>query len=175
MELTLIRHTSVAVEPGICYGFTDIEVADSFSTEAEKVKQQIAALPFEQVFCSPLKRCIKLAAYCGFPSPVTDCRLKEMNFGKWEMQKWDEIQDPLLSKWYEDWLHLSATEGESFLDLHRRVTDFLNEIRQKNWQKVCIFTHGGVIACAKVYAGLSSLANAFSEPASYGSIHHLSV
>ena len=37
MKITLIRHTRVAVETGICYGWSDVGVAPSFETEASRV------------------------------------------------------------------------------------------------------------------------------------------
>ena len=39
MKITLIRHTRVAVETGICYGWSDVGVAPSFETEASRVKK----------------------------------------------------------------------------------------------------------------------------------------
>ena len=42
MQVTLIRHTSVAVETGTIYGFTDVSVANSFPTEAREVAQNLA-------------------------------------------------------------------------------------------------------------------------------------
>ena len=42
MKITLIRHTLVAVETGICYGWSDVGVAPSFETEASRVKENIS-------------------------------------------------------------------------------------------------------------------------------------
>ena len=42
-------------------------------------------------FPSPLTRARKLAAYCGYPNPTLDDRLKEMNMGDWEMRLYDDI------------------------------------------------------------------------------------
>lgn len=173
MKITLIRHTSVVVENGICYGWTDVDVAPSFQAEASQVKQNLKNRTFDAVFCSPLLRCRKLAASCGFPAPITDDRLKELNFGKWEMQKWDDIHDPALQCWYKDWIHLPAGGAESYEDQCLRVADFLNELRRKNYQHVCIFTHRGVIASAMVYAGLCSAEDSFVTDVPYGSINDL--
>ena len=45
MIVTLIRHTSVAVAPGICYGQSDVDVAASFADEAAAVRQRLGELP----------------------------------------------------------------------------------------------------------------------------------
>ena len=49
MKITLIRHTRVAVPPGICYGQTDVEVAPTFPEEAEAVRKNIAGETFNAV------------------------------------------------------------------------------------------------------------------------------
>lgn len=169
MKITLIRHTSVAVEPGICYGWTDVEVAPSFREEAILVRESIAGEYFDTVFSSPLSRCRKLAAFCGFPAPITDDRLKELNFGSWEMQKWDEIKDPLLDQWYNNWIEFPAGAAESYQNQCLRVGEFLSELKQSPYQHACIFTHRGVIASAMVYAGLCSVEDSFSVEVPYGS------
>lgn len=169
MKITLIRHTSVDVEPGICYGWSDVNVAASFPEEALKVYENIANEQFDAVYCSPLHRCRKLASFCNYPTPTIDERLIELNFGTWEMQKWDNISDPLLELWYNDWIHLPAGGAESYENQCRRVASFLDELRHKNHKHTCIFTHRGVIACALVYAGLCSVENSFNEDIPYGS------
>ena len=127
MRVTMIRHTSVAVPKGTCYGWSDVPVADTFEQEAAVTRAKLEGMVFDQVYSSPLTRATKLAAYCGFPSPVLDDRLKEMNMGDWEMQRYDDIRDEALQRWYDDYMHLPATGGESFPMLHHRVSSFFGE------------------------------------------------
>ena len=54
MKITLIRHTRVAVETGICYGWSDVGVAPSFETEASRVKENISNEQFDIGYSSPL-------------------------------------------------------------------------------------------------------------------------
>ena len=86
MDVFLIRHTSVDVPAGTCYGHTDVALCPTFPEEAARVKQQLDAHTFDAVYTSPLSRCTRLAAYCGYPDALRDDRLKEMNMGAWEMQ-----------------------------------------------------------------------------------------
>lgn len=169
MKITLIRHTSVAVEPGICYGWSDVDTAPSFPEEAQEVHRRIASEAFDAVYSSPLSRCRKLAAFCGYPSPILDERLKELHFGSWEMQRWDDITDPQLALWYEDWINRPARGGESFIGQYRRVAAFLEELRHSGLSDACIFTHRGVVACALVDAGICTLENSFDADIPYGS------
>lgn len=152
MKIILVRHTRVAVPRGTCYGWTDVPVADTFEAEAAVTKKNLE--PYGQmdaVFSSPLTRARKLAAYCGYPTPQTDDRLKEMNMGRWEMQRYDDIADPYLKAWYEDYLRLPTPDGESFMMQYERVAAFLEELRQKSYQQVAIFAHAGVLVAAGVF------------------------
>ncbi len=169
MKLTFIRHTSVNVEPGICYGWSDVATASSFTEEAKQVCASIKDTFFDAVYCSPLTRCRQLAAFCGYEHPYIDERLKELHFGTWEMQRWDAITDPQLELWYKDWIHQRAGGAESYMDQYQRVSAFLDEIRNTVRQQCCIFTHRGVIACALVYARHCTIEKSFDEDIPYGS------
>ncbi len=72
MEIIFVRHTSVDVAPGTCYGQSDVPLNESFQQEAEAVRQQLlskAEHPL-RVYTSPLFRCTRLAEYCGFPDAI---------------------------------------------------------------------------------------------------------
>jgi alpha-ribazole phosphatase len=172
MNITLIRHTSVACEPTICYGQTDVDVAVSFAHEAEKVRQKLANRTFDAIYSSPLKRCTQLAEYCGYKTPIIDNRLMELNFGDWEMKPWNEINDPHLNNWYADWINTRTTNGESFAEQVQRVEDFLNELKTTGQQQVLIFTHAGVIRSVAILLGLIEMHQAFSDfNVEYGEIN----
>ena len=114
MEIYLVRHTSVDVPAGYAYGQTDVPLKASFPEEAARVKQALEGHTFDQVWSSPLSRCRRLAAYCGYPEPMTDPRLMEVNFGEWEMKSWDEVSsDPRSVAWFDDWLNEPTPGGES--------------------------------------------------------------
>ena len=176
MQITLVRHTSVDVPPGTCYGQTDVPVKASFPEEAAVVKANLQAfLPFDQVYCSPLSRAVQLATFCGYPDAVRDDRLKEMNMGRWEMLRYDDIRDPLIQEWYNDYLHVPTPDGESFEMQFRRVSQFLEELRQQPYERVAIFAHGGVLICAQVFAGTVSFDKAFSALIPYGGIVQIEI
>lgn len=170
MIVYLIRHTSVDVPQGVCYGQTDVPLKLSFMYEAEETVGKLGNIRFDQVYTSPLTRCIRLATYCGYPDAIRDPRIMEINFGDWEMQRFDEITDPNLAQWYADYRHVRATNGESFEDLYQRVAQFLDELRQQPYQQVGIFAHGGVLLNAQIYAGVLTPEEAFQSLTPYGGI-----
>lgn len=175
MEIILIRHTSVEVPPGICYGQTDVGLRETFQEEAaitlKKLKSHLnEGEEFDQVYTSPLSRCVRLATYCGYADAEKDDRIMEINFGDWEMKPYDHIDDPKLQEWYADYLNVAASGGESFAMQYKRVSSFLNELKEKNYNKVAIFAHGGVLVCAEIYAGLVLTKNAFTALIPFGEI-----
>lgn len=171
MEVILVRHTSVDVPRGTCYGQTDVPVRDTFVQEAQETLNVLQHfMPFDKVFSSPLTRARKLASFCGFPHAQQDNRLMEMNMGEWEMQLYDEIKDPRFQEWLNDYMHLPTTGGEGFPNLYQRVAQFLDELKGQGYGKVAIFAHGGVLISAGLYAGLYTKENAWDHLAPYGGI-----
>ena len=176
MKVYLVRHTSVDVPKGISYGQTDVPLKSSFEEEASLTRKNLDGLTFDQVYCSPLSRCTRLAAFCGYPEAIRDARLKELNFGDWEMKSWDEISaDPCSRQWFEDWVNVPTPNGESLKQLYTRLTDFLEEIKGRNYRQVCLFTHGGVLATAGAYAGKYALKEAFERVPPFGSVVHIEI
>lgn len=143
MEIYLIRHTTPQVEKGICYGQTDLALANTFSAELERLK---AHLPdsFDLVYTSPLKRCAQLAHTLSGET-LSDVRLKEMDFGDWEMRPWGDIPSEILNPWMQDFVNIPVPGGESFGQLIERVNAVWQEISHQTVERVLVVTHGGVI------------------------------
>ncbi|HMP94845.1 MAG TPA: histidine phosphatase family protein, partial [Phnomibacter sp.] len=106
--LYLIRHTSLHIAPGICYGQSNIPLANSFGQEAAAVLAQLPAhIPFT-IISSPLQRCTALAQYLAQATHApwhTDTRLLELHFGQWEMQAWDNLPRHQTQPWMDDFVH----------------------------------------------------------------------
>ncbi|MEC5147420.1 alpha-ribazole phosphatase [Chitinophaga sp. 212800010-3] len=168
MEIYLIRHTTPAIESGICYGASDIDVAGSFE---EEVKRIPPLLPQKQldVYTSPLQRCEKLAAALFGNNYIKDDRLKEMNFGDWEMQPWENISRNALNKWADNVVFEHIPGGESYEELYNRSIALLEEVIARGKDAVFI-THGGVIRCIVAQATDTPLVDAFDISVDYGHI-----
>ncbi len=174
MILHLIRHTKVNVEAGICYGQKDVELQETYPEELELVKNNIANLKFDAIYSSPLTRAKTLATDLFGDAAVIDDRLMELNFGDWEGKAWDEIKDPFLDKWMEDFVNKKCSNGESFVMLHQRVEEFLNELKDLKHEHVAIVTHGGVIRTIQAIHKKIELKEAFNEaPANFGELIQL--
>lgn len=137
MIVYLVRHTPPLIEPGICYGQLDVDCEDP-APYVESLKRELPeGVP---VYSSPLKRCVKLAKLID-SSFLIDDRLKEINFGNWEGQAWDQIPREELTAWAENIHDFSMPCGESPRQVLRRVLAFLDEL---NLPEVILITHAGV-------------------------------
>ena len=167
MKIVLVRHTSVALPKEVCYGYTDVPLKETFEEEATVVGRNLEAMgiAFDAVFCSPLSRCRKLAAFCGY-SAVDDSRLMELNFGDFEMMTFDDI--------YKDPRSKRVPNGESFGDQLQRVRSFLEQLKSgalaPGAENVLLFTHGGVLLCAQIIARVVKREEAFDKLTPYGGI-----
>lgn len=172
MKLTLVRHTSVDVPKGICYGITDVLPAPTFRIEMEQVRQKLEGELFDATFSSPLIRCTRLASAI-IPQQVlqTDIRLTELDFGDWEMVAWNSVSDSVEGKrWFADYVNTRCPNGESFLDLIARADSFLNELRQTSFSRVLVFTHAGVIRALMCLLEGKTPDEAFQTSLEYGQI-----
>ncbi|NME72437.1 alpha-ribazole phosphatase [Flammeovirga aprica] len=167
MEVYVIRHTAVDVPKDVCYGQMDVPLKSTFEEEVQAYKQSLPE-GFDAVFSSPALRCMKLSNVLPFDDIKTDKRLLEINFGKWEGKKWSEIDQEELNPWMDDFVHEPTAEGESLSEMYERVFSFLEELRNKDFEKVLIVAHSGVIRC--LWAALLSLPlkNIFKIPVGFG-------
>ena len=141
----IVRHTTPKVEKGICYGQSDLDVDSSFCDELIRVKQKLKINSDFKFISSPLKRCSKLANEIAQGADVYfDNRLKELDFGLWEMLAWKDMDQEQLKAWSSDFVNSCPPNGESFKEFSMRVMDFWNELDLLNTDYV-IVAHDGVL------------------------------
>lgn len=165
----LVRHTQVALDRGICYGQTDVDVADTFAVEAEIIKAKLQGISFARVLSSPLTRCMKLALAIT-PKIETDNRLMEMNFGNWEGKTWEYIFSTEEGKaWFANYLNQACPKGESFNDLQNRVSQFVDTLANVQ-ANVLIIAHAGVIRAMLTALDLADCTKIFDIDVPYGQL-----
>ncbi|TDP00654.1 alpha-ribazole phosphatase [Flavobacterium sp. 245] len=173
MEIYLIRHTETVCEKGICYGQSDVNIAEPFDVIFDEI---ISQLPSEAIIISsPLKRCVLLAKHVQNNvktiSYQEDERLKEMNFGDWELKNWNEIPPEQLNPWMEDFVNIRASNGESFVELHDRVGDFISDLFSKNIQNpIVVVAHAGIIRSILCHQTSLPLKEAFQNKVDFGQV-----
>ncbi len=146
MNLHLIRHTSLNIPSGVCYGQSDVDVSLDFDVERDTLAKKLAHIQFDAVYTSPLQRCTKLAHALNLGKTQADERLKELHFGDWEMQAWESIPRDVFDVWANDYANLSPPNGESLSQLHSRAKKFVEEVSiHSHGKNIAVVTHGGVI------------------------------
>ncbi len=178
MKLTLIRHTSLQVASGICYGQSDIDVAASFAQELATLKAALIDTKFDAIYTSPLQRCTKLAnglaGTLNMGDTQEDARLKELHFGDWEMQAWDDIPREIFDAWAHNYAEISPPNGETFSQLQQRGLSFLDDMREQHASgNIVAVTHGGMIRALVAHALDMPLKKLFRMSIDYGSVTQL--
>jgi alpha-ribazole phosphatase len=152
MDIVLIRHPAVALDPGVCYGHSDVALAENAEVSSSALALKLATLqvPAPRVLISsPLTRCAALAAEIAndFGCVVShDEQLKEMNFGDWEAQPWDAIDRAQLDEWAANFEHARAHGGESVAQFVARVRAWFEAFAQtRELSPAYVVTHAGVM------------------------------
>ena len=175
MDIYLIRHTKTDTLTGLCYGQSDVALADSFLEEAHQLQLKLPTLKSDRlVLSSPLSRCVQLAEWLSDKVTI-DVRLLELDFGDWESRRFDDIDVDVLQKWTHDFVHQAPPNGESFIDLCQRAGSFWQDLvfEMHVSEQVLIITHAGVIRALLAHILKLPPANAFQFRVDVGSVHKL--
>ena len=169
--LTLIRHTKPDISPGICYGQTDIGVADSFAAEAEAITEWLS--PPELIITSPLLRTRCLAEFLASKYSCelrTHAGLMEINFGGWEGRAWNDIARGEIEAWSADILHYTPPHGESAQQLIMRVHKLQQDLALLPQQHIAIVAHGGSMRALLAHAASIPLVHTLNWQIDYGAV-----
>ncbi len=176
MEIYLIRHTKVAISRDFCYGKSDVELADSKCDDIREVKNKLKGISFQKSYTSPLNRCRVLADELS-ENPIINEGLLEMNFGDWELKKWDTIDRKIIDEWMSDYVNVSPPNGESYMDFSVNSVSFFNKLVKEINENdtVMITTHSGVIRSIVCHVLKLPLTEAFNYEIDYGSVSKIEI
>lgn len=151
----LVRHAPVQVAQGVCYGRQDVALSPGWESIVSGLSVLAKGAVCQVLYSSPAQRCWqmaqRLAQSAGMELRV-DHRLAELNFGKWEGVRWQDIDRILLDEWAQDPAGFAPPEGESGQDLYQRIQSFWREVRQRE-ENVCVLSHGGPLRLLSAFAG----------------------
>ncbi len=187
MDLYLIRHTSVEVDSKVtCYGISEVALNKSYVSEAEAIIDKLPS-DIDCFACSSSSRAIKLANYFKYyyfrdelvPLLIDD-RIKEMNFGDWEMKNWDAINQMDLDKWMADFVNEKVPGGENFQGVYERIRGFLFYLKihplLTGKTKMAVVAHAGSIRAILCHLNKIPLEKAFSDiQVEIGSVHKVKI
>jgi len=169
MIIHIIRHTKPDIEPGICYGQTDLALASTFESESNRILEKLLD-HYDAVYTSPLERCFRLSKKLNSDYYHNDDRLMEYNFGDWELTPWSDFRSNEAQSWLENFVTQPAPNGESMLTMQARVDDFWRDLLKSNHKAVAVVSHAGVQRLINAAIMEIPISNVFRLQLDYGAI-----
>ena len=177
-EIILIRHgQSSANSAGILAGRDpSVRLTDLGRSQAKDLAQRLKTVKIDRIYSSPLTRCLEtitpLANELG-KKIKTDDSFIEMDYGSWSGEKLSKLSKK--SEWAQiqkDPAKFRFPEGESFKEMHLRVSSRISEIAAPG-KTLIICSHGDVIKMLishLIGLKINSFQQFFVEPASISQI-----
>ena len=155
MKLYLVRHGETSLnKKGCYYGKTDAVLSKKGIEQAEYLRKIFTSISFDYVVASPLVRAYNTAQIVlgeREQEIFGDSRLMEQDFGIFEGLTYEELCSTYpaeLEQWNKEFSSYRIPEGESFLDVRRRVEAFLKDIplgEQTKKETMLIAAHKGTL------------------------------
>jgi len=151
-RLLLIRHAETDAAKGLLIGSSELDASEAGLLRLDRFREVLAPYAPREWYCSPMKRtmqtAVRIVATCGLDSEIrVDERLREIDFGRWEMKSIADIslaESELLDKWAE-YDNFVFPEGEAVGHFRGRVADALSAFRGLPGKEIAVVTHGGVV------------------------------
>lgn len=135
----LIRHPPVCVPAGTCYGRSDVALSEAPEALGAALRSR---LPERfTLISSPLSRCLALARTLG--EPLLEPDFMEIDFGTWELQRFDDIGREAIDAWAQDPLGFTPPGGESVESMAKRSCAALENWLAATTGPLVIVSHGG--------------------------------
>lgn len=137
LNLYIVRHGQTDYNlNGMFQGSSDIPLNKNGIVQARAIASMLRNIIFTTAYHSPLNRARVTCEIIidGRLDPITDERLRELNFGLWEGVHRDEIERRWPDKfrhYYDDIGSFHPPEGELLDDARDRACDFYDEITGK--------------------------------------------
>ncbi|MCH2175080.1 MAG: histidine phosphatase family protein [Lentisphaeria bacterium] len=147
-QIILIRHLEPVTEKELLLGHTDCSLTEHKNLNIDKISYPFVT-PDTKIFSSDLRRAIDTAKLL-FPQKTinTDPNLREINFGDYELFTWGQIeaeQPEFYQEYMRSWKTKSFPNGESLMELNRRIKRFVNVLMNQELKIAIIVAHGGSI------------------------------
>lgn len=143
MKIYIVRHGEVPHNALGQYNITDEDLTEFGIKQAEELREKIKTIHFDVIISSPLMRAQHTAEIINsdHQTIILDDRIKERSCG-------DLSGKPLSVTNREEYWNYNATvqygTSENIKLFFERVYNFLDELKEKNYQTVLIVAHSGV-------------------------------
>lgn len=139
-KVYLIRHGETPWSlSGRHTGATDIGLTARGEKQSREIGQHLKGIPFEQIWCSPLKRAQSTCELAQLlPQATLDPDLQEWNYGEYEGKT-----TPVIHQEAPDWnifLH-GAPGGESPTQMSQRADRVIQRLLSQKSGNIALFSH----------------------------------
>lgn len=149
MKIYFTRHSkTVWNEEHRLQGWKNSPLTKEGEEDAKRLRDRMKNIPIDICYSSPIARARETAEIIFDQVPIiTDNRLKELNFGKFEGHKVSDVKDnPVYhALWHNPTADLRLPEGESLSEIFTRVQDWLEEVYKKHAQDTIFVTGHGMV------------------------------
>jgi probable phosphoglycerate mutase len=129
-------------------GSSDVPLGPEGQVQVERLAERLAAAPLSAVYSSPLRRCVSTATVVAAPhglAPVLADDLREIDHGRWEGLRRDEVQRLFpeeYAAWEQDPVNVAPHGGETGQHVLDRALPVMNDIiRRHLGQSVLVVSH----------------------------------
>lgn len=143
MKIYLVRHGQVPHNASKHYNENDEDLTDIGIEQALEVKEKIKDIDFDIIFSSPLIRAKHTTKIITDDNSdiVYDDRLKERSCGNLSGQPLGVTNREEYWNYYTD---IQYGTSEKIQEFFKRIYEFLDELKEKDYKKVLIVGHSGV-------------------------------
>ncbi|WP_297689575.1 histidine phosphatase family protein [uncultured Anaerococcus sp.] len=144
MKIILVRHGLTEANMKMVYSVDETKLEESGLYILDRTKELLKNYEIDEVYTSNLYRAKETADYLGYKDYKSDGRLNEMNFGDFKGRSLVDVREnekEFFIKEKSDYFGLKYPNGESRLDVIKRVGDFLEE-KSKEDKTILAISHG---------------------------------
>ena len=149
MKVYIVRHGEVLHNALKIYNNENEDLNENGVKQAEELKYKIKDLEFDVIISSPLIRAKHTAEIININNKeiIIDNRLEERNPGSLSGQP---LEVTNREEYWNYNTEIQYGTSENIKDFVKRVYDFLDELKNKDYENVLIVTHSGV---SKAFSG----------------------
>lgn len=150
MKVYIVRHGETIYNALNQYSDEKIDLNEKGILQAQELREKIKEINYDVIIASPLIRTQHTAKIINIAKKeiIIDERLKERNTG-------DLAGKPYTVTNREEYWNYNSTiqygTSENIKDFFRRVYDFLDELKKKDYSRVLVVAHSGVSKAFSAY------------------------
>ena len=155
MKIYVTRHGQTDYNKSrMMQGRSDIPLNETGIMQAKTRRESLGDIKFDAVYSSPLVRAIQTAEIIGNVSRediILDDRIIEADFGKYELMGYYSTGLAMMGYWTFPEIFPAPGGVETIKEMVDRTSSFLRDLEQKDYEKVLVACHGGIIRPIRGY------------------------